>query len=137
MHSTLPEIIVTEHDYERLTDMLATLPDTHEVGQALALELDRASVIAAHQVPSDVVTMNSRICVEDVQTAEQRDLTLVYPHQADFSKGKLSILAPVGAALLGLRTGQSIEWPVPGGRTKTMRVVTVHWQPEAAKEFDL
>lgn len=137
MSSTLPEITVTTHDFERLSDVLATLPSTHPVGELLASELERATVVESNEVARDVVTMNSQVVIEDVATGARHQVKLVYPHQADFSSGKLSILAPIGAAMLGLRTGQSIDWPVPGGRTKTMRVVDVQWQPEAAGELDL
>ncbi|PRQ04511.1 Regulator of nucleoside diphosphate kinase [Enhygromyxa salina] len=137
MTNQLPEIIITEQDFERLTGLVATLPSSHAVAEQLSVELDRASLVEANKIPADVVTMNSRVRMENAATGEQHDVTLVYPRQADFADGKLSILAPIGAALLGLRAGQSIDWPVPGGRTKTMRVVAVQWQPEAAGEFDM
>ncbi|WP_052555564.1 nucleoside diphosphate kinase regulator [Enhygromyxa salina] len=137
MTSQLPEITITEQDFDRLTGILGSLPATHAVGELLSVELDRATVVEGNEIPSDIVTMNSRIRMEDATTGEQHDVTLVYPREADFAQGKLSILAPIGAALLGLRAGQSIDWPIPGGRTKTMRVVAVQWQPEAAGEFDL
>src|SRR5690606_8585105 len=133
----LPEIIVTTRDYERLSNVLASLPDNHEVGRMLEAELDRAEVLEPYEVPSDVVTMNSRVLVEDLESGEQLSVTLVYPASADFQAGRLSVLAPVGAALLGLRAGQTIEWPLPGGRKKRVRVAAVEWQPEAAGEDHL
>lgn len=135
--TSLPEIIVTTRDYERLSNVLASLPESHEVGRMLEAELDRADVLEPEEVPNDVVTMNSRVLIEDLETGETLTVTLVYPASADFQAGRLSVLAPVGAALLGLRTGQTIEWPLPGGRRKRVRVAAVEWQPEAAGEDHL
>ena len=63
-------------------------------------------------------------------------MTLVYPHDADGTPGKVSILAPVGSALLGLRTGQAIDWPMPGGNSTRLRVLEIRYQPEAAGEYN-
>lgn len=137
MNATLPEIVVTESDYERLTAILRSLPTQHAVASLLRRELDRAEVIESTEVPSTVVTMNSRVVLEDPETGDRHHVTLVYPSAAAFDAGRLSVLAPVGAALLGLRMGQTIDWPLPNGRVRTIRVVSVDWQPEAAGEFDL
>ena len=118
MSSTFPEILVTATDHERLTGLLASVPATDPVLPLLQEELDRAEIVEQTEVPPDVVTMNSRVVIEEVDTGEQRAVTLVYPGHADVETGRLSILAPVGAALLGLRAGQSIDWPLPGGRRK-------------------
>lgn len=135
--ATLPDIIVTTLDHERLTRVLAGLPEAHAVRGLLEGELDRAEVVEPDEVPADLVTMNSRVTVEDVATGDRHTVTLVYPGAADFEAGRLSILAPVGAALLGLRAGQAIDWPMPNGRRKEVRVVRVEWQPEAAGELSL
>ena len=134
MHPELPEIVITGPDHERLSDLLATLPESHPVGAQLTAELDRAEVVEPEEIPPDVVTMNSRVVVEELATSDRHVLTLVYPSAADFSQGRLSILAPVGAALLGLRAGQTIDWPLRDGRRKQVRVVEVEWQPQAAGE---
>lgn len=131
MEATLPEITVTETDYERLSSILDARPSGDLVASHLRVELDRAEVVESADVPADVVTMNSRVVLEDPDSGEQHHVTLVYPHAANFESGRLSILAPVGAALLGLRQGQSIDWPLPNGRTRKIRVVSVEWQPEA------
>lgn len=137
MNATLPEILVTESDYERLDAILCRLPTQHAVASLLRRELDRAEIVESTEVPGDVVTMNSRVVLEAPDTGERHHITLVYPSAADFDAGRLSILAPVGAALLGLRPGQTIDWPMPDGRVRTIRVVSVEWQPEAAGELDL
>jgi len=137
MNATLPEILVTESDYERLDAILRHLPTQHAVASLLRRELDRAEIVESTEVPGDVVTMNSRVVLEDPDTGERHHITLVYPSAADFDAGRLSILAPVGAALLGLRPGQTIDWPLPNGRVRRIRVISVDWQPEAAGELDL
>ncbi len=137
MTSSLPEITITEQDHERLTTLLRGLPAGHPVGALLRAEIDRAEVVESTEIPGDVVTMNSRVVLEDAETGARHDVTLVYPGAADFEHGRLSILAPVDAALLGLRAGQAIDWPMPDGHRKQVRVVSVAWQPEAAGDFTL
>ena len=82
---------------------------------ALAAELRRARVVPRAQMPEDVVAMNSTVRVRDLETGEEDTYTLVYPHEADIEANKLSVLAPVGTALLGYRAGDVVEWPVPAG----------------------
>ena len=121
---------------------LRRLVAQHAVGknakecEALEAELDRAEVVAPADVPADVVTMNSRVRFADADTGEEQEATLVYPADANVKESRISVLAPIGAALLGLSIGQFIEWPVPSGATKRLRVVSVLYQPEAAGEFD-
>ena len=121
-------ITITDLDLARL----GHLKDTAE----LAPELDRADIVPFHAVPPNVVTMNSRVAFEDETTGESRIVTIVYPHEADTSEGNISVLAPVGSALLGLSVGQSIEWCFPDGRPRTLRVVELLYQPEAASNAD-
>jgi regulator of nucleoside diphosphate kinase len=97
----------------------------------LAAELRNAVVVDSRRVPSDVVTMNSRVQFEDETTGECREVTIVYPQQADASKALISVLAPTGTALLGLAVGQSIVWPFPDGATRCLRVRKLIYQPEA------
>ena len=92
----------------------------------LQAELDRADVLPAADVPDDVVTMHSQVYYVDETTGERRAVTLVYPHEADIAKGRVSVLAPVGAALLGLSTGQSIDWGFPHGVRRRLRVLEVN-----------
>lgn len=129
-----PSIYLTQNDCDRLSDLL----EAYAAGsggrrfEALENELTRAIVVDANKIPKDVVTMNSRVVFEDETTGEQREVTLVYPTQADIDAGKISILVPVGSALLGLRVGQSIDWELPSGQRRRYRVIAVPYQPEAA-----
>ncbi|HQZ31915.1 MAG TPA: nucleoside diphosphate kinase regulator, partial [Arenimonas sp.] len=93
------------------------------------------TVLAPENMPANVVTMNSTlVCVDDV-TGDTHPLTLVYPRDADAATGKVSVLAPVGSALLGLSLGQQIDWQAPGGRPMRLRVVEIRYQPEAAGDL--
>jgi regulator of nucleoside diphosphate kinase len=130
----LPSIYLTKKDYERLNDLLEAYA-TGSGGRrfdALENELARAIVLPVDQIPKDVVTMNSRVVFEDETTGEQREVTLVYPALADIGVGNISILVPVGSALLGLRVGQSIDWELPNGQRRRYRIIAVLYQPEAA-----
>jgi regulator of nucleoside diphosphate kinase len=134
----LPEITITSHDYERITDLLEDLsPDAQERAQALELELERAVKVPPDSISADVVTMNSRVLFEDELTGATREVTLVYPKDADPEAGKVSVLSPVGSALLGVRAGQTIDWPASRGRRMRFRVVSVLYQPEAEGRYDL
>ena len=136
MHS--PEIIITERDSDRLTRLLDVLPDAQRAAaSALELELERAHVVAPRAVPCDVVTMNSRFVFEEADSGRRTEAVLVYPHDTKQDDKAVSVLAPVGSALLGLRKGQSIDWRMPSGRLKRYRVVDIMYQPEAAGDFHL
>ena len=97
----------------------------------LASELERADIVDAREVPPDVVTMNSRVVFEDATTGNRTEVTIVFPQDADLERGRISVLAPVGTALLGLAEGDSIVWPFPDGSSRCLRVVQVTFQPEA------
>lgn len=131
-----PEIIVTAQDLQRLR-ALTSSPAHEDAAELLEDELARARIVGAPEIPPDVVTMNSRISFEELETGVTRELTLVYPHEADIEANKISVLAPIGSALLGLRVGQIIEWPLPRNRSKRIRILDVLYQPEAAGELDL
>ena len=98
--------------------------------ERLEAELDRAAVVPQPEVPRDVVKMNARIVFEDPEAGRRREITLCYPRDADPARGRISILAPVAMALLGLRIGDSIDWPLPGGRKATFRIASIVAQPE-------
>ncbi|HEX6241262.1 MAG TPA: nucleoside diphosphate kinase regulator [Polyangiales bacterium] len=130
----LPEIIITEQDSDRIMGWLDSLPPAQRAAAgALEYELARAELVDAADVPNDVVTMNSRVVFEDVDTGRRSEALLVYPHEATkFKGGAVSVLAPVGSALLGLRAGQGIDWRMPGGKLKRYQVIHVVRQPGAA-----
>lgn len=135
--TSVPPITITERDNERLQRLLESESARNLPGiDMLIHELDRATVVKSEEIAPDVVTMNS--AVRFVEEAEYKayELQLVYPHKAG-QPGTVSILAPVGSALLGLSVGQSIRWQVPGGRDLRLRVVSVIHQPEAQGQFHL
>jgi regulator of nucleoside diphosphate kinase len=131
-----PAIIINELDAERIDRLLekpayANLP----VAQALNTELDRAQMCAPEAMPADVVTMNSTVTFRELKSGETRTRTLVYPTKMTDSAAQLSVLAPVGAALLGLRVGDSIHWELPGGTATDLEVLELVYQPEATGEY--
>lgn len=126
-----PKIIITSRDLERLDELLESLPVNAFPGkEALQVELDRADVVEPEQVPQTVVTMNSTVRFSIEGSDEAFCLTLVYPKDVDGSTGRISILAPIGSALLGLSVGDDLEWPRPGGGTLKVHVVEIVSQPE-------
>lgn len=134
--SQRPEITISTTDADRLDKLLASLPSTRFPGRAeLEAELARANIVEPREVPPTVVTMNSTVKFTAESSDEEFELTLVYPKDADTSGKTISILAPVGSALLGLSQGDSIEWPKPGGGVMKVRVTEVIYQPERAGAF--
>lgn len=126
---------MTSLDLDRLEAILDALPTETFPGKSeLRAELDRAEVVEPEDVPPNVVTMNSKVRFV-LESGEEFCLTLVYPQDIDGSADRISILAPVGSALLGLSAGEQIEWPRPGGGVMKVRLVEVIYQPERAGEF--
>jgi len=133
------EIVVTEFDENRLRNLVDgawrwNARDRTHVDH-LESELDRAQVVPSADVPPDVVTMNSEIAVRDVDSNEEMTFAVVFPSEANVNRRKISILAPIGTAVLGYRVGDTIEWNVPG-RTRRLRIERILFQPEAARQFD-
>lgn len=116
----LEKLILSDQDYARLA-MLAN-------DELLGDELSRAIVVPADQVPSDVVRMHSRVIYVDESNGLSREVELSFPENADLKYGKISVLSPVGSALLGLREGQTIDWPFPNGQSRRLKVVSVIYQ---------
>ena len=136
--NTRPPIRVSRLDAERIETLLEQPQYRALNTDALVEELARAEILEPAQMPGDVITMNSvaRVRVTDAEGgSREHDLTLVFPRDADGDAHKVSILAPVGSALLGLGAGDSIDWPMPGGRSATLTVLSVSYQPEAAGEY--
>jgi len=136
MDSNASAITVSSLDLARLESLLdsASARDA-EGATALRRELARARVVEPADMPDDVVSMNSTVRVVDAADGSERELTLAYPRDADGTRGRVSVLAPVGSAMLGLRVGQSIEWPLPGGRTAHLRIAGIRYQPEASGDL--
>jgi regulator of nucleoside diphosphate kinase len=130
--SDKPVITVSNLDLERIEALLEREPD--EAHAPLRAELERAQVVDSRELSPAVVSMNSTARLVDVDNGEEMTLTLVYPRDAG-GPGKVSILAPVGSALLGLAVDQQIDWPLPGGRKRRLRVLEVSYQPEASGEY--
>jgi regulator of nucleoside diphosphate kinase len=116
-------IVITQSDF-RLLRRLAGHP-------RLAAELKNAVIVDSRCIGPDIVTMNSRVRYEDQNTGERRQVTIVFPHDANASTGSISVLTSVGTALLGLAVGQSIEWLFPDGTQHRLRVLNIVYQAEA------
>ena len=131
-----PKITLSSLDLDRIEALLAALPASVFPGKAdLEAELDRAEVVEPAQMPPNVVTMNSCVEFEILETRQNFRLTLVYPRDIDGSADRVSIFAPVGSALLGLSIGDELAWPGPGGKPMTVRVTGIVYQPESAGEL--
>ncbi len=131
-----PNIVISSLDADRLDSLLESLPRGGFPGKdELEDELARADVVDPKDVPQTVVTMNSKVRFRVEASDEEFTLTLVYPKDLDSSGDKISILAPVGSALLGLSQGDEIEWPKPGGGVLRVRIEEVVYQPERAGEY--
>lgn len=128
-------IIVTEKDYQRLNYILKDL-DALEV-EDLEIELERAKIVADSEIPRDVVTMNSQVEYCDLTSGKTNTVILVYPENASIEDKKVSILSPLGSALIGLREQQELNWRFPNGETHRLRIVKVHYQPEANGDWHL
>jgi regulator of nucleoside diphosphate kinase len=128
-------IFLTPPDKERLTSLLeARRWYGREDGRTLEVleaELDRAVVVDAEHLPPDVVTLDSRVQLIDLDSGEELLFAVVLPSRANTDEGRISVLAPLGMAVLGYRLGDVFEWDVPGGRRR-LRVTHVLYQPEAA-----
>jgi regulator of nucleoside diphosphate kinase len=135
MAARRPPIVITSRDYDRLDALLNSLPaGAFPNKSALEGELERAKIVPAEQVPPDVVTMNSTVRFTIAQSGEEFELMLVYPKDAA-QPDRVSVLAPVGSALLGLAVGTELDWPAPGGGVSTVRVTGVVYQPERAGDL--
>lgn len=120
-----PLIYVREADYARLNDLAqAALDRNFEVADELLVELERASVLPNDQVASDTVQMGSTVTYE-TEAGQARTVTLVYPGDADIEQAKISVLTPIGVALLGLAPGQAIQWKARDGQSHQLKVVEV------------
>ncbi|HEX7315455.1 MAG TPA: nucleoside diphosphate kinase regulator [Pyrinomonadaceae bacterium] len=134
-------IYITELDRRRLEKLIELAGERSRRANHLYLarleeELERAETVAPEKVPADVITMRSRVRLRDLNTDEAMVYTLVFPSEANFDEGKISVLAPVGTAMLGYRVGDSIEWEVPSGHRR-LKVEELIYQPEAAGDYNL
>jgi regulator of nucleoside diphosphate kinase len=127
-----PPLILSETDAERLFALAArSRPALPALCDLLMAEIDRAEVRPDHRAPPDVVGMNATVEFIDESHGRPRTVQLVYPRDADIAAGRISVLTPIGAGLIGLRPGQRIDWPDREGRQRRLRVVSVS-RPVAA-----
>ena len=132
-------IHITEFDLARLRRLLWDAQSTHyrksEYLERLQEEIDRAKIVPPREIPGNVITMNSTACLEDLDTGEEEAYTLVFPEDADIEQGKISVLAPIGTAMLGYEVGDTFEWQVPAGKRR-LRVKRIVYQPEASGDYN-
>jgi regulator of nucleoside diphosphate kinase len=134
--TTQPEITISSLDCDRLYDLIETLSKKNVAGlEQLEEELTRANVVEPSEMPPTIVTMNSTVKFLVASTGKEFELTLVYPKDADNSGKTISVIAPVGSALLGLSIGDEIEWPGPGGGSVKVQIKEIVYQPERAGEL--
>ena len=116
-------LILTSGDFQKLSSLVSSTQT--KIAELLEEELSKASIVPDDELPQDVVSMNATVRFQDLDTEKESTVTLVYPHEANIDENRISILAPVGSALIGLRVGQMIIWPVPNGKEKRMKVTSV------------
>jgi regulator of nucleoside diphosphate kinase len=136
---TQRQIIITSVDRERLRDLLAS-EFVEAIGPVeyldhLKAELRRAQIVPPEEAPRNVITMNSLVALRDVASGDLETYKLVFPEDADIARGRLSVLAPVGTAMLGQRIGDELKWRVPKG-WRRFKIERVLYQPERAGVFD-
>jgi regulator of nucleoside diphosphate kinase len=134
------QIFITDFDLQRLQELIDEMQeqpsrDTRYL-EELGEELLRAEVVAPQEIPPQVITMNSKVRLQDLGSKAELEYTLVFPVDANLEQGKISVLAPVGMAMIGYRAGDTITWQVPAG-TKRLKVKQILYQPEAAGDFNL
>lgn len=132
-------LYVTETDFKRIRGLLGSLKSFSERDienvRKLDAALSQAKIVNSRDIPRDIVTMNSTVTIRDNMTNEKMIFTLVYPENADYKKGRISIIAPIGSAILGCKIGSIIEWKIPKG-VKRMKIEDIHYQPETAGDYN-
>ena len=129
-------IYITQPDMNRLRSLIDSMKSSREDLKTLSAELEQAKVVAPTNIPADVITMNSKAQLRDLDDNELMTYTLVFPGKANVDEGLISVLAPFGTAMLGHRVGDEFEWHVPAGAIR-LRVEKVLYQPEASGHFNL
>lgn len=134
------DIYITKFDFARLRELLKVgisfKKRDRDYLERLQHELDRARIVDPTAIPHNVVTMNSRVCLKEMETGKENTYTLVFPSDAEIGQNKISILAPIGTAILGYRAGDTVDSLVPAGERK-LRIQGILYQPEAAGRYDL
>ena len=134
------KIFITEFDYKRLKKLTIVANEFTYKGPAyikdLNEELEQACRVSPKKIPAETVTMNSKIRMIDLDSGEEMLFTLVFPEDADIDSGKISIMSPVGTAILGYSAGDTVQWPVPGG-TSRIKIEELVYQPEKSGDYNL
>jgi regulator of nucleoside diphosphate kinase len=134
------KVYITENDLERLRELVGVARSCAELDQKglkkLETELQTARIVPAQSAPADVITMHSQFRIRDLGTNKEMVFTLVYPRGANLQQGRISVMAPLGAALLGLQVGDLLDWQMPDGLCR-LQILEVLYQPEAAGHFHL
>lgn len=123
MNPNLPQLTLSKTDFERLMRLIQTAQP--EIAEPLEFELQRATLVDATELPANVVSMNSIVRFKDVDSNTESTLKLVYPHEASMERQQISVLAPIGSALIGMKIGDAITWSVPSGKEKRITVMEV------------
>lgn len=133
-------IYITSFDMSRLEELLEVASDfsarDNKHLDELTKELLRAEVVDSKSIPAEVITMNSKVRLLDLDTKEEKTYTLVFPSEANIDEDKISILAPIGTAMLGYHVGDTIKWHVPAG-IRRLKVTDILYQPESAGDYHL
>lgn len=134
-------IDITFKDRERILKLIEREKEfgtgrNKELLKDLEQELNRANIVSSENIPRESITMNSRVLLKDLPLGEETIYTLVYPEDANLAENKISVLAPIGTAILGFREGDVIDWKVPAG-TVQLKVEKILYQPEASGNYDL
>lgn len=133
-------IYITNMDLKRLKtlieDAMEKEPSAKEYLRRLDDELNQAEICEQQDIPKDAITMNSKVRLRDLTSNEDLIYTLVYPGHSNLELGRISVLAPIGTAMIGCRVWDTIEWPVPGG-LRRLQVEEIVYQPEASGDFQL
>lgn len=135
--SLVPPLLrtLTELDYVRVSKLMGRQADTSDKLASLSAVLDMADLVPSRDIAPDVVTMYSRVLVGGADASQVRELTLCYPSDANVDTGHVSVLSPIGAALLGLSAGSTARWTTPHGQTDSLQVLAVQFQPEASGDY--
>lgn len=134
-------IYTTEIDRERLGHLIQRIRSQGETENfsyinRLEEKLEYAEAVAPEQIPPDVITMRSKVSLKDLDTDKREVYSIVFPTEADYDEGKISILAPLATALLGYKCGDTVEFQAPS-RLRRLKIEEILYQPEAAGDLDL
>lgn len=130
---TLRKISMTQRDETRLKALISS--DRSNEGKILGLLLDNATIVSSEEISGDTITMNSRIRLREVDSGDEFEVDLLFPHDVTKNQESISILSPEGVALFGLSEGELASWRSPDGKVNKFKILSVLWQPEAAGLF--